>query len=308
MIVAALGLTACDPTGTETASAPQAAQQMAAPVPLPAITGGTVYNPNQPNAAGAALPATGWAPTPTPTTTSPATTGTSSRSTSDSDRSSSGSRRKTSEPEANSGVVCRTLGLVGDSTAILMHEEGSGTAKPGSMGTPLDVLADAGVETLEYDILGGRSFVEGSNNGIEALRGINDRSTPDCYALIMGTNDAANIQVGSSYDVNERAKRVMDDTGSAPVFWFSPVISDGASVNGYTASTADNFTSGLLDYAQTVTRLWVVDTRRAYESVAGKNGLPSSVDGFFEPDGIHYPSGAVTNYRAQLVADQIQDF
>jgi hypothetical protein len=198
--------------------------------------------------------------------------------------------------------------MIGDSTAILMQEEGSGSGTPGSMGTPLDVLADAGVEHLEYDFLGGRSFVEGNNNGIEAIQRINARSTPDCYGLIMGTNDAANMSVGSAPNVTDRVDRVMHETGDRPVFWVSPVVASTATANGYDPQAADDFTAGLSRYANQAgnDRFWVVNTRHFYEENAGKDGLPSTVDGFFEPDGIHYPSGAVTNFRARLVADQIR--
>lgn len=204
-------------------------------------------------------------------------------------------------------TTCTTLGVVGDSTGVLLSSQADNSFTPGKSGFPLDSLATSGVRDVEYDVLGGRSFVEGTagTNGISAMQRINDRSDPDCWLMIMGTNDAANIAVGSGVGAAERINRVMANADGKPVYWASPVIASFATVNGYTDGYTDDFTAALKRYATKNNKLHVIDSKAAYSNAAGKNGLPSTVDGFFEPDGIHYPAGKVQTFRARMMTDAL---
>lgn len=204
-------------------------------------------------------------------------------------------------------TTCTSLGVVGDSTGVLLTSQADSSFTPGKSGFPLDSLATAGVKDVEYDVLGGRSFVEGATgtNGISAMQRINDRSDPDCWLMIMGTNDAANIAVGSGVGATERINRVMANAAGKPVYWASPVIASFATVNGYNSSIADDFTAALKRYTTKNNKLHVIDSKAAYSNAAGKNGLPSTVDGFFEPDGIHYPAGKIQTFRAQMMAQAL---
>lgn len=203
--------------------------------------------------------------------------------------------------------TCTTMGVVGDSTGITLIDENDSTVSTQEDFPLTNALRDKDVQTIRYDILGGRSFYEGNEgtNGIDALERIN-KDNPDCYTIIMGTNDAANIAVGSNYSSWRRIKDVLDNTGDKPVYWASPVIASFANVNGYGSEIADDFTDNLRkqkpdDGGKRTpwdSRLHLIDMRK----YLGKHG---DVDSFFVEDGIHYPAGDVAALRSQAIADAL---
>ncbi len=81
-----------------------------------------------------------------------------------------------------------------------------------------------GVADSSFDVSGGRSSVELVDdvpNAVSAAEGL-ALSHPDvqrCWVLQIGTNDAANIAVGSPIDAVERIDRLMSVVGTEPVLW-----------------------------------------------------------------------------------------
>lgn len=211
---------------------------------------------------------------------------------------------------SNAAEKCKSVGWVADSTGIfLLHEDsgenGAGEADTDKNDGPMfTAFKGAGVETVNYDVYGGRSFIEGNagTNGMDALERIGDQ---DCYVITMGTNDAANEATGSGVDAKTRIEKVLSKVGDKPVYWMSPVIAKKASVNGYGPEAADKFTNALKDVAKDHDNLHVIDMKANMERDAGKNGLPSNTEDWFGEDGIHYPTGAVGKWRAQQAADAI---
>lgn len=147
---------------------------------------------------------------------------------------------------------CKTLGWVGDSLSVPLLAEGRGTIQRGAVGqdTPLakDLLPQ-GVSTIYYDVAGGRSAVEtvnGTPNAVDALASL---PAADCYFAAIGTNDAANIAVGSAVDAQERVKRLVAAASGKPLFMMTVAIGPNATQNGYTPAAAktmnDAITAGL---------------------------------------------------------------
>lgn len=223
------------------------------------------------------------------------------------------------EPAAKS---CDTVAWVTDSTGINLHKEGKGTVDLTTTkeDTPMvNALRDiAKAKTLEFDVLGARSLNERVNNqpnGIEALQEIMDRTKGkvDCVLLHMGTNDAANVVVGSGMSAEERIKAVRAVAPKAHFYWVAPELSGTSTVNGYTTEGVDVFNKALKKAAltndapkgdpeaATEHTLTVLDQKALFAENANKDGNPAN---FFEPDGIHFPA-SVAKFRADSAAKMI---
>lgn len=219
-------------------------------------------------------------------------------------------QRENTKPKESSDSVnskhgkLKNIGWVADSTGVLLLSEGKGDVSTSSSGGALPTaLASKGTENVSYDVLTGRSLMEGSSSGVSALKNIGNNK--DGYIITMGTNDVGNIATGSAYSAADRIKEVMANTGNAPVYWMSPVISKKSSSDVFTAENADKFTEELKKAAAKNDRLHVIDMKQKMKENAGKNGLPSTVDGFFAEDGMHYPGGKVSEFRSSVVSEAI---
>lgn len=188
---------------------------------------------------------------------------------------------------------CRNVNWVGDSTSIAMIEEGSGTVTPGNNDLASKPLSKAlfatGVESISYDISGGRSAIEKINNkpsAVEALEALM-KSNPkaDCNVAAIGTNDAANIEVGSNYGAAERLTRLLKVSGKTPLLVTTAAISDSATASGYTSAT----TKAWNDVIRRLPASNVIDWAEHVK------------DDYFYPDGIHFNEDG-TFARSELAA------
>ena len=141
---------------------------------------------------------------------------------------------------------CERVGWVGDSLSV--GSWGEGIIKHGDrmMEAVPEVMARAGVRFLITDSSGGRSIHERVGirqpNGIEAINALPE---VDCLIAALGTNDAANVVVGSQMSAGERISAVNDAAGDIPVFWFPVVIDPSATATGYRPEGAATFNSAL---------------------------------------------------------------
>ena len=79
-----------------------------------------------------------------------------------------------------------------------------------------------GADDVRLDISGARSVVEhleGQLNAAEAAQKIRRQGFHGCWVIAVGTNDAANVAVGSGYGASERIDRIMEIIGDDPVLW-----------------------------------------------------------------------------------------
>src|SRR5438552_170495 len=82
--------------------------------------------------------------------------------------------------------------------------------------------ARIGAQTFRPEISGARSIVEtlpGQTNAYDVARGLVRQGYRGCWVLALGTNDAADVAVGSSIGVTQRIDRMMSAIGNQPVMW-----------------------------------------------------------------------------------------
>lgn len=169
---------------------------------------------------------------------------------------------------------CESVVHIGDSTSVVGENE---QAIPDAAERLEGRYHAAGVKTVYADNLGGRSIVErvgDGTNAIDALTALEPKN-PSCYVIAMGTNDAANIAVGSNVDAAERIARVLAKTGDRPVLWPTVKTASTTSQQAYANANMEKFNAALRAAAARHPNLKIYD----WAAIAG--------DDLFADDGIH---------------------
>jgi hypothetical protein len=185
---------------------------------------------------------------------------------------------------------CRSVAHIGDSTSV-------GMVSPEWLPDPAQRLAaqyaDVGVQHAWIDASGGRSIVEempGQLNGYRVATGWDRQGFRGCWVIALGTNDTANVSVGSNVGLMARVQEMMSAAHGEPVMW---------------VNTQTDLSSG--PWSETNMRLWndtLVQACRAYPNMRVFNWA-----GMVEPywhlsDGIHYTSAGYA-IRAHAIADAL---
>jgi peptidoglycan/LPS O-acetylase OafA/YrhL len=123
------------------------------------------------------------------------------------------------QAELSTRSSCKAVIHIGDSTS-----EGLTSAEY----LPLESqrieaqYADVGALEQHFEISGARSIVEtfeGEPNAQEVAEAWKLEGYKGCWVLALGTNDSADVFVGSSVDDSERIERMMSTIGDEPVMW-----------------------------------------------------------------------------------------
>jgi lysophospholipase L1-like esterase len=108
---------------------------------------------------------------------------------------------------------------IGDSTS-------DGLVSPEYLPNPAKRIAaqyhDVGVGSVQWDISGARSVVEvlpGQVNGYDAAQSIYRGGFRGCWVIALGTNDTADVAVGSNVGLMTRIQRMMAAAHGEPVMW-----------------------------------------------------------------------------------------
>jgi hypothetical protein len=163
---------------------------------------------------------------------------------------------------------------------------------PGSLPDPAQRLAaqyhDVGVRQVRIDASGGRSIVEqlaGQLNGYRVASGWYQAGFRGCWVFALGTNDTANVSVGSPIGLAARIQEMMSAVHGEPVMW----------VNAETA-----LSSG--PWSQANMKLWndaLVAACTTYPNMRIFNWAAMVQPGWHLPDGVHYtPAGYAIRARA----------
>ena len=169
-----------------------------------------------------------------------------------------------------------------------------GLVSPLDLPDPAQRLAaqyrDVGVRHSLIDASGGRSMVEempGQVNGYDTARSMASAGFRGCWVIALGTNDTANVSVGSSVGRMGRIRELMSVARGAPVLWVNVKTLD---LSGpWSEANMQLWNDTLLQACHQYPNLRVFD----WASVAQ--------DGWFISDGIHYtPAGYAA--RAHLIA------
>ena len=188
---------------------------------------------------------------------------------------------------AGSGTSCRRVAHIGDSTSV-------GLVSPLDLPDPAQRLAaqyrDVGVGRTWIDASGGRSMVEempGQINGYDTARTMVSSGFRGCWVIALGTNDTANVSVGSNVSRMARIQELMSVARGAPVMWVN--VKSLVSSGPWSEANMQLWNDTLVQACQQYPNLRIFD----WASVAR--------DGWFISDGIHYtPDGY--GARAHLIA------
>jgi hypothetical protein len=148
-----------------------------------------------------------------------------------------------------------------------------------------------GVQTVDTDIVGARSVVEtlpGTTNGEEAAQNLTRHGFHGCWVIALGTNDTADVAVGSNVTLAARISEMMQLTQGDPVMWVNVIslLSSGP----YAEANMQKWNDAL---AQACTR---------YPNMRVFDWAALAASSWFIPDGIHYTSAGYYE-RALYFAD-----
>jgi peptidoglycan/LPS O-acetylase OafA/YrhL len=191
---------------------------------------------------------------------------------------------------ASPRTSCRSVVHIGDSTSEGMI---SSDYLP-DRAQRLDAqYARVGVRNEHLEITGATSIVEalpGRSDAYAVARSLTSAGYRGCWVIALGTNDTADVYVGSSVPLSQRIRRMMSVIGDQPVMWVNAktLVSSGP----YAESNMQRWNQALVAACARYPNIRVYD----WASVVK--------DAWFIPDGIHYYSPGYAA-RAHLIADAL---
>jgi peptidoglycan/LPS O-acetylase OafA/YrhL len=196
--------------------------------------------------------------------------------------------RKAASPVMSS---CNSVAYIGDSTS-------EGMVLPNYLPDPGHRLgaqyARVGATEQYFEISGARSIVETLSekqaSGYALVRELKANGFQGCWVIALGSNDTANVYVGSVVGPEARIRRMMRVMGDQPVLWIT--------------------VKSLLDtgpYSENNMRHWnraVVDACAKYPNMRVFDWASLAEDSWYISDGTHYTSEGY-RHRARLSANAL---
>jgi peptidoglycan/LPS O-acetylase OafA/YrhL len=192
---------------------------------------------------------------------------------------------------AASTTSCQAVTHIGDSTS-------EGMVSATVLRYPSQRLAAqyvrVGVDRVNLEISGGTSILEtaepGQANAYTVARRLVSGGYLGCWVLALGTNDAADIAVGSAENEAQRIDKMMSVLGSQPVMWVTArsLLSGGP----YAEANMQKWNAALLRACAQHPTMRMYD----WASVANKT--------WFGPDRVHYTSHGYAQ-RARRIANAL---
>lgn len=185
---------------------------------------------------------------------------------------------------------CRAVVHIGDSTSDGLI---SSDYLPNPQQRISAQYARVGVTKFIPEISGARSIVEthdGQPNAYTVAQQLIQQGYHGCWVLALGTNDTADVYVGSQVSLATRIKRMMSLIGNQPVMWV-------------------NVTSLLASgpYSENNMLLWnhaLIQACASYPNMRVYDWAAAAKDSWFISDGIHYTSAGY-QARAYLIASAL---
>jgi peptidoglycan/LPS O-acetylase OafA/YrhL/lysophospholipase L1-like esterase len=196
----------------------------------------------------------------------------------------------TPSPVANPGpprTSCQAVAHLGDSTS-------DGLVSPDYLPNPAQRLVAqyqrVGVQQVITNIVGANSIVEtlpGDTNGYDAARAIAAGGFRGCWVIALGTNDTADVAIGSNVGRAARIREMMSVAHGEPVLWVNVIslVPGGP-------------------YAEANMQLWNAALLQAcarYPNMRIFNWASQVEPRWFIDDGIHYTSAGYAA-RAHKIA------
>jgi len=187
---------------------------------------------------------------------------------------------------------CASVVHIGDSTS-------EGLTSPDYLPDPADRItaryADVGVKKSVMKIVGATSIIEalpGTPNAYQMAAQVKRGGFHGCWVLALGTNDTADVFVGSNVGREQRIDKMMALIGQQPVMWVevTSLVSSGP-------------------YAEQNMRLWNQALRRAlarHPDMRVYDWPAVAQRSWFIPDGIHYTTPGY-QHRAKAIAGALAE-
>jgi peptidoglycan/LPS O-acetylase OafA/YrhL len=204
----------------------------------------------------------------------------------------SSSSSTTASRAAADQTSCRAVAHLGDSTSEGMISSDYLPNPRLRLGAQ---YARVGVRREHLEITGATSIVEtlpGGTDAYEVARGLTGDGYRGCWVIALGTNDTADVYVGSSVSLSTRIKRMMSVIKNEPVLWLT--VKSLVSSGPYAESNMERWNKALTEACSRYPNLRIFD----WASVVRDN--------WFIPDGIHYTSPGYAA-RAHLIANALAD-
>jgi peptidoglycan/LPS O-acetylase OafA/YrhL len=148
-----------------------------------------------------------------------------------------------------------------------------------------------GVQHVHFQISGARSIIEtweGQPNAKTVAEQLKAEDYNGCWVLALGTNDTADVYVGSPVGLSARIQQMMSVIGNQPVMWVNVISLPEAPV----------------DYSEAQMELWNQALVRAcakYPNMRVYDWAAAAKPKWFISDGIHYTSPGYAA-RSRLIA------
>jgi GDSL-like Lipase/Acylhydrolase family len=198
------------------------------------------------------------------------------------------SRTPTVKPANRAGLTsCTSVAHIGDSTSVGMV---SAESLPNRAQRLRAQYRDVGVRHALIDASGGRSIVEempGQTNGYRVATAWYSQGFRGCWVFALGTNDTANVSVGSNVGLTARIQEMMSAAHGEPVMW---------------VNTQTDLTSG--PWSEANMQLWnnaLVTACKSYPNMRIFNWAAMVQPEWHLDDGIHYTSQGYA-IRAHAIA------
>ncbi|HYK27822.1 MAG TPA: acyltransferase family protein [Streptosporangiaceae bacterium] len=191
---------------------------------------------------------------------------------------------------------CRSVVHFGDSTSDGLN---SSNYLPNPADRIKEQYADVGVARTVFEIQGATSVVETINhlpNTYTVAKRLVHSGYRGCWVLAIGTNDTADVAVGSNIGLAARIKLMMSVIGTEPVMWVN--VKSLVSHGPYSEKDMQEWDQALLAACH------------RYPNMRIYNWAAVAQRPWFIPDGIHYTSpGYVQRSRmiAQALAEAFPD-
>jgi hypothetical protein len=155
--------------------------------------------------------------------------------------------------------------------------------------------ARVGVKTQYLEIEGGTSIVEtipGTQNAYDLAEALVARGYHGCWVVALGTNDTADVYVGSHVSLAARVQRMMSVIGGQPAMWVNDrsLVATGP----YSETDMEQWNRALLQACQAYPNMRVYDWASVVQPT------------WFISDGIHFSSPG-SAARARLIASALAE-
>lgn len=188
------------------------------------------------------------------------------------------------------GQPCDSVVHVGDSTSVGLMDPAQGLRPSQRVDAQ---FRKVGVDNVDTDILGARSIVErykGQPNAQEATASRMNDGYDGCWVFAMGTNETANVAVGSTVPLDERIDLLMNEIDGQPALWLT--VKTQLSTGPWANTEMEKWNAALRDACKRYPNLRVYDWASEVR------------DQWYISDGIHFTTPGYAQ-RARRIAQAL---